>query len=89
MFPVSDLAQAEAELYTAGEMLIDKMDELGVFSWESSSSSEVMDDAQNMELALKYEDGTTFHISATGILSEVMPDKNAEIRNLLLGGNYN
>lgn len=88
-FLFSDLGQAEADLYTDGEMLIDKMDELGVFSWESSSSSEVMDDAQNMELAVKYEDGTVFHISATGILSENLPDTYTEIRNFLLGSNYN
>nr|WP_303182472.1 hypothetical protein [Lachnoclostridium phocaeense] len=88
-FLFSDLGQAEAEPYPDGELLIDKMDELGVFSWENSSSSEVMDDAQGMELAVKYEDGTIFHISATGILSEVMPDTYAEIKKLLLKSNFN
>lgn len=81
----SDLSQTEAELYSDGEMLIDQMDSLGVFSWESSSDSEVMEDAQSMELAVSYEDGAVFHVSSTGILSKLLPDTYTEIRRLLLG----
>lgn len=84
-FLFSDLDQTEAEPYGDGEMLIDKMDSLGVFSWESSSDSELMEDAQSMELAVKYEDGTVFHVSSTGILSQLLPDTYTEIRTLLLG----
>ena len=81
----SDLSQTEAELYSDGEMLIDQMDSLGVFSWESSSDSEAMEDAQSMELAVSYEDGAVFHVSSTGILSKLLPDTYTEIRRLLLG----
>ena len=84
-FLFSDLDQTEAEPYGDGEMLIDKMDSLGVFSWENSSDPEYMEDAQNMELAVKYEDGTVFHVSSTGILSQLLPDTYTEIRTLLLG----
>ena len=52
-FLFSDLDQTEAEPYGDGEMLIDKMDSLGVFSWENSSDPEYMEDAQSMELAVK------------------------------------
>ena len=81
----SDLGQTEAEPYGDGKMLIDKMDRLGVFSWESSSDPEFLEDAQSMELAVKYEDGTVFHVSSTGILSQLLPDTYTEIRTLLLG----
>lgn len=84
-FLFSDLDQTEAEPYGDGEMLIDKMDSLGVFSWENSSDPEYMEDAQSMELAVKYEDGTVFHVSSTGILSQLLPDTYTEIRTLLLG----
>ena len=84
-FLFSDLDQTEAEPYGDGEMLIDKMDILGVFSWENSSDPEYMEDAQSMELAVKYEDGTVFHVSSTGILSQLLPDTYTEIRTLLLG----
>ena len=84
-FLFSDLGQAEAEPYGDGKMLIDKMDSLGVFSWENSSDPEYMEDAQSMELAVKYEDGTVFHVSSTGILSQLFPDTYTEIRTLLLG----
>lgn len=84
-FLFSDLGQTEAEPYSDGKMLIDKMDRLGVFSWESSSDSEFLEDAQSMELAVKYEDGTVFHVSSTGILSQLLPDTYTEIRTLLLG----
>ena len=84
-FLFSDLDQTEAEPYGDGEMLIDKMDSLGVFSWENSSDPEYMEDAQSMELAVKYEDGTVFHVSSTGILSQLLPDTCTEIRTLLLG----
>ena len=84
-FLFSDLDQTEAEPYGDGEMLIDKMDSLGVFSWENSSDPEYMKDAQSMELAVKYEDGTVFHVSSTGILSQLLPDTYTEIRTLLLG----
>ncbi len=84
-FLFSDLDQTEAESYGDGEMLIDKMDSLGVFSWENSSDPEYMEDAQSMELAVKYEDGTVFHVSSTGILSQLLPDTYTEIRTLLLG----
>ena len=84
-FLFSDLDQTEAEPYGDGEMLIDKMDRLGVFSWENSSDPEYMEDAQSMELAVKYEDGTVFHVSSTGILSQLLPDTYTEIRTLLLG----
>ncbi len=84
-FLFSDLDQTEAEPYGDGEMLIDKMDSLGVFSWENSSNPEYMEDAQSMELAVKYEDGTVFHVSSTGILSQLLPDTYTEIRTLLLG----
>ena len=84
-FLFSDLGQAEAEPYGDGKMLIDKMDSLGVFSWKSSSDPEFLEDAQSMELAVKYEDGTVFHVSSTGILSQLFPDTYTEIRTLLLG----
>ena len=84
-FLFSDLDQTEAEPYGDGEMLIDKMDSLGVFSWENSSDPEYMEDAQSMELAVKYEDGTVFHVSSTGILSQLLPDTYTKIRTLLLG----
>lgn len=84
-FLFSDLGQTEAEPYGDGKMLIDKMDRLGVFSWESSSDPEFLEDAQSMELAVKYEDGTVFHVSSTGILSQLLPDTYTEIRTLLLG----
>ena len=84
-FLFSDLRQAEAEPYGDGKMLIDKMDSLGVFSWKSSSDPEFLEDAQSMELAVKYEDGTVFHVSSTGILSQLFPDTYTEIRTLLLG----
>ena len=84
-FLFSDLGQAEAEPYGDGKMLIDKMDSLGVFSWKSSSDPEFLEDAQSMELAVKYEDGTVFHVSSTGILSQLLPDTYTEIRTLLLG----
>ena len=84
-FLFSDLDQTEAEPYGDGEMLIDKMDSLGVFSWKNSSDPEYMEDAQSMELAVKYEDGTVFHVSSTGILSQLLPDTYTEIRTLLLG----
>lgn len=84
-FLFSDLDQTEAEPYGDGEMLIDKMDSLGVFSWKSSSDPEFLEDAQSMELAVKYEDGTVFHVSSTGILSQLFPDTYTEIRTLLLG----
>lgn len=84
-FLFSDLDQTEAEPYGDGEMLIDKMDSLGVFSWKSSSDPEFLEDAQSMELAVKYEDGTVFHVSSTGILSQLLPDTYTEIRTLLLG----
>ena len=84
-FLFSDLDQTEAEPYGDGEMLIDKMDSLGVFSWENSSDPEYMEDAQSMELAVKYEDGTVFHVSSTGILSQLLADTDTEIRTLLLG----
>ena len=84
-FLFSDLDQTEAGPYGDGEMLIDKMDSLGVFSWENSSDPEYMEDAQSMELAVKYEDGTVFHVSSTGILSQLLPDTYTEIRTLLLG----
>ena len=84
-FLFSDLDQTEAEPYGDGEMLIDKMDSLGVFSWENSSDPEYMKDAQSMALAVKYEDGTVFHVSSTGILSQLLPDTYTEIRTLLLG----
>ena len=84
-FLFSDLDQTEAEPYGDGEMLIDKMDSLGVFSWENSSDPEYMEDAQSMELSVKYEDGTVFHVSSTGILSQLLPDTYTEIRTLLLG----
>src|SRR5699024_1803813 len=77
-FLFSDLDQTEAEPYGDGEMLIDKMDSLGVFSWENSSDPEYMEDAQSMELAVKYEDGTVFHVSSTGILSQLLPDTYTE-----------
>ena len=84
-FLFSDLDQTEAEPYGDGEMLIDKMDSRGVFSWENSSDPEYREDAQSMELAVKYEDGTVFHVSSTGILSQLLPDTYTEIRTLLLG----
>ena len=84
-FLFSDLDQTEAEPYGDGEMLIDKMDSLGVFSWENSSDPEYMEDAQSMELAVSYEDGAVFHVSSTGILSKLLPDTYTEIRRLLLG----
>ena len=84
-FLFSDLDQTEAEPYGDGEMLIDKMDSLGVFSWENSSDPEYMEDAQSMELAVKYDDGTVFHVSSTGILSQLLPDTYTEIISLLLG----
>ena len=83
-FLFTDLSQADAEAYSDGEMLIDKMDSLGVFSWEGRSRPELMEDAQSMELAVQYEDGTVFYVSSTGILSQILPDTYTEIRALLL-----
>ena len=79
----SDLSRAEAEPYTEGAELINRMDSLGVFGWKSGSSGEVAD-PQSMELAVQYEDGTVFFVSASGVLSEVLPDSYTEVRQLLL-----
>ena len=79
----SDLSQAGAEPYTEGAERINWMESLGVFDWQSGSSEEVVD-PQNMELAVRYEDGTVFSVSASGILSEVLPDSYTEVKQLLL-----
>src|SRR5699024_5528764 len=67
---VSDLSQAEAETYAEGQQLVDALDEQGVFSWSSQSSEEEIVDGQYMVLAVAYDDGTVFRVSADGILSQ-------------------
>ena len=80
----SDLSQTEAETYTEGQQLIDALDEQGVFSWSSHSSEEPVVDGQYMVLAVEYDDGTVFRVSADGILSQLLPDSYAAVRDMLL-----
>ena len=74
----------EPESYSDGKDLIKKLDEQDVFSWESSSSNEEIMDAQFMTLAIEYEDGTVFRVSASGILSDLLPDSYETVKNILL-----
>ena len=80
----SDLSQAEAETYAEGQQLVDALDEQGVFSWSSQSSEEEIVDGQYMVLAVAYDDGTVFRVSADGILSQLLPDSYAAVRDMLL-----
>ena len=80
----SDLSQAEPETYTEGQQLVDELEEQGVFSWSSQSSEESVVDGQYMVLAVEYDDGTVFRVSADGILSQLLPDSYAAVRDMLL-----
>ncbi len=80
----SDLSQTEAETYAEGQQLVDALDEQGVFSWSSQSSEEEIVDGQYMVLAVAYDDGTVFRVSADGILSQLLPDSYAAVRDMLL-----
>lgn len=80
----SDLSQAEPETYAEGQQLVDELEEQGVFSWSSQSSEEPVIDGQYMVLAVAYDDGTVFRVSADGILSQLLPDSYAAVRDMLL-----
>lgn len=84
LYIFSDLTQVEPESYSDGKDLIKKLDEQDVFSWENSSSNEEIMDAQFMTLAIEYEDGTVFRVSASGILSDLLPDSYETVKNILL-----
>ena len=80
----SDLNQVEPEIYSDGKEIVKKLDEQGVFSWKSKASKEEIIDGQHMTLAIEYKDGTVFRISASGILSELLPDSYEIVKNILL-----
>ena len=50
----------------------------------SQSSEEPVIDGQYMVLAVEYDDGTVFRVSADGILSQLLPDSYAAVRDMLL-----
>ncbi|MCC8029213.1 MAG: hypothetical protein LIO75_05390 [Lachnospiraceae bacterium] len=84
LYLFSDLNQTEAEENTGGAQLAVRLEELGVFSWENVSDTEGLADPQRMVLAVAYGDGTVFRITAEGILSEVLPENYAQVREVLL-----
>ncbi len=84
LYLFEDLNQAEAEPDEKGERLAERLEELGVFSWEDVSDTEGLADPQSMVLAVAYEDGTVFRIRAEGVLSQVLPETYAQVRALLL-----
>lgn len=71
---------------------IDNVDELlseleanDVFTWSSVSKNEEINDSQSMVLAIEYSDGSRFRVSASGILSKVLPSAYSTVKELLLG----
>ena len=67
----SDLNQVEPEIYSDGKEIV-------------KASKEEIIDGQHMTLAIEYKDGTVFRISASGILSELLPDSYEIVKNILL-----
>ncbi len=85
-YPFSELTDEKRQDCEYGDELVSELESAGVFEWESVSDSEGIDDAQSMKLEVTYADGTTFVVTADGILYEIMPDAYAEVESLLLDG---
>ena len=81
-----NLYQTQGGYYTNGQKIVQALDAYGVFRWESKTDEEEITDPQSMVLAIEYADGTVFRIKASGLLSQVLPDEYAKVRDLLLSG---
>ena len=81
-----NLYQTQGGYYTNGQKIVQALDAYGVFRWESKTEEEEITDPQSMVLAVEYDDGTLFRIKASGLLSQVLPDEYAKVRDLLLSG---
>ena len=81
-----NLYQTQGGYYTNGQKIVQALDECGVFSWESKTEKENLADPQSMGLGVEYDDGTLFRVKASGLLSQVLPEEYAKVRDLLLSG---
>lgn len=79
-----DLNKVQAESIGDCRELIKKIDNMGVFEWKSASDTEDVVDPQSMGFAVVYEDGTFFNVSASGVVSRMMPDNYSFVEDLLL-----
>ena len=89
LYLFSDLNQTEPEDYEDGEKLAGELERHGVFSWKSAMDEDKngeITDPQSMTLAVEYADGTVFRVSASGILSQALPEEYGEVRDMLLSG---
>ena len=85
-FLFDDLNLAEAADYADGRELLEKLESEGVFTWSSASDTDGIDDYQSMELAVLYKDGSAFRVTASGILSELLPAEYDKIKKMLFEG---
>ena len=89
LYLFSDLKQTEPEDYEDGEKLAGELERHGVFSWKSAMDEDKngeITDPQSMTLSVEYADGTVFRVSASGILSQALPEEYGEVRDMLLSG---
>ena len=87
-FLFRDLNQGTKESFSDGDSLLQKLNDYNVFQWKSGSGAEEIQDPQNMVLVIKYDDGSKFKVSATGILSKMLPKEYREVRTLLFGESF-
>lgn len=80
----SDISAATAEPYADGEKLLEMLMEKNVFSWSDIDESDRIVDGGSMVLAVKYSDDSVFMVSASGVLSQILPKDYASIRSSLL-----
>lgn len=71
--------------FTEATALREKLIDFGVLDWVDTESHEEIDDPQAMCLAIRFQDGSLFRVSASGLLYEDGPAHYSEVRDLLLG----